>query len=43
MAFSVDKELAGWMYPESCGQWLCVQEEVSDEWSVRVLSWDGAL
>ena len=29
---SLDKELAGWLYSESCGQWLSVQVEAGDEW-----------
>jgi len=32
---SVDKELAGWVHSNSCGQWLNVQVETSDEWVQR--------
>ncbi|GAB0210385.1 hypothetical protein GRJ2_003504300 [Grus japonensis] len=32
MDHSVDKELAGWSRSKSCGQWLNVQVEISDEW-----------
>ena len=32
MDHSVDKELAGWSRSKSCGQWLDVQVETSDEW-----------
>ena len=28
---SVDKKLAGWLHSKSCGQWLDVQVETSDE------------
>jgi len=28
----VDKELAGWSYSKSCGQWLNVHMETGDEW-----------
>ena len=28
----VDKELAVWLQTKSCGQWLNVQLETSDEW-----------
>lgn len=28
----MDKELAEWLYPESCSQWLSVQVETSNEW-----------
>ena len=27
-----DKELAGWLHLKSCGQWLNVQVETSNEW-----------
>ena len=32
MNHSVDKELAGWSHSKSCGQWLHVQVQSSDEW-----------
>ena len=32
MGCSVDEELAGWSHPESSGQGLSVQTEISDEW-----------
>ena len=32
MDHSVDKELAGWSHSKSCGQWLDIQVETSDEW-----------
>ena len=32
MDHSLDKELAGWLHSESCGQWLNVQAEPSDKW-----------
>ncbi|GAB0181993.1 cAMP-dependent protein kinase inhibitor alpha [Grus japonensis] len=32
MDHSVDKELAGRLYSESCSQWLNVQVETSDKW-----------
>lgn len=32
MDCSVDKKLAAWSHPKSCGQWLNVQMETSDEW-----------
>lgn len=28
----MDKELAGWSYPEGSGSWLSVQMEVADMW-----------
>jgi len=32
MDHSEDKEWAGWSHSKSCGQWLNVQVEISDEW-----------
>jgi len=32
MDHSVDKEFAGQLHSKSCGQWLDVQVETSDEW-----------
>jgi len=37
MGQSVDKELAGWSYSKSCGPWLTVQVETSDEWHSSVV------
>lgn len=28
----MDIELAGWLQPEGCAQWLSVQAKVSDKW-----------
>lgn len=28
----MDKELAGWSPPKTCGQWLDIQVETSEEW-----------
>lgn len=38
----MDKELVGWLQPESCGQWLYVQVKIGDKWCVPPmgLSWD---
>lgn len=30
---SVDKELAGWLLPDNCSQWLNILVEISDKWS----------
>lgn len=40
----LDKELAGWLYSESCGQELNVQVEMSDEWpSSGIGVWTGVI
>ena len=37
----MDNELVGRSQPKGCGQWLCVQMKVGDEWCLQGATWDA--